>query len=105
MGLAEIRPEWLGANLLLEGIASLSFLPRGSRILFPSGAALAAEGYNPPCTGPGKAVHAVAGTTPQAFVKAATRRRGIVASVERAGEIKAGDAAEVFVPEQWVYAA
>ena len=105
LDLPEMKAEWLGANLLLEGVASLSFLPRGARITFPSGAALAAEGYNPPCIGPGRLVHAAAGPTPQAFVKAAARRRGIVASVERAGEVRAGDVAEIFVPEQWLYPA
>ena len=105
LDLPGVKPEWLGANLVLEGIPALSFLPRGTRIAFPSGAALAAEGYNPPCTGPGKAVHQAAGPSPQAFVKAASRRRGIVASVEKAGLVRAGDAVKVFVPEQWIFSA
>ena len=104
LGLAEIKPEWLGANLVIAGVKNLSFLPRGTRMAFPDGAALAAEGYNPPCIGPGKVVHGAAGTTPQAFIKAAARRRGIVASVERPGLIKPGDAVELHVPEQWLYA-
>ena len=104
LGLPEIQPEWLGANLMVEGIKQLSFLPRGSRIAFPDGAALAAEGYNPPCIGPGKIVHGATGATPQAFIKAASRRRGIVASVERPGTIHAGEDIMVHVPEQWIYA-
>ena len=104
LGLPDILPEWLGANLMIEGIAHMSFLPRGTRIAFPDGAALAAEGYNPPCIGPGKMVQDATGATPQAFIKAATRRRGIVASVERPGMIHAGEDIVVHVPEQWIYA-
>lgn len=104
LDLPEMRPEWLGANLVLDGLADLSFLPRGTRLAFPQGAALAAEGYNPPCIGPGRKVNAHApGITPQAFVKAAARLRGIVASVERPGEVGVGEVVEVHVPEQWVY--
>ena len=104
LGLPDIHPEWLGANLLVEGIKHLSFLPRGTRIAFQSGAALAAEGYNPPCTGPGKVVQGETGTSPQAFIKCASRRRGIVASVERPGTIHAGEKIVMHVPEQWIYA-
>ncbi|RVB08313.1 MAG: molybdenum cofactor sulfurase, partial [Mesorhizobium sp.] len=30
MGLAEIRPEWIGANLVIEGVPNLSMLPAGT---------------------------------------------------------------------------
>ena len=33
MGLAEVRPEWIGANLLLDGIPHLSMLPPGTRMV------------------------------------------------------------------------
>ena len=105
LNLPQIKPEWLGANVVLSGIAYLSFLPRGTRIACASGATLAAEGYNPPCVGPGRKVQNHApGVSPQAFIKAASRRRGIVASVERIGEVRLGDVVEVHVPEQFIYA-
>lgn len=104
LGLPDILPEWLGANLVIEGVKQLSFLPRGTRIACSDGAALAAEGYNPPCIGPGKVVHGATGATPQAFIRCASRRRGIVASVERPGTVHAGEKIVVHVPEQWIYA-
>ena len=105
LGLPELLPQWLGANIVLAGLPDLSFLPRGTRLAFPGGAALAAEGYNRPCLGTGRKVHEAApSVTPQEFVKAASRLRGIVASVERPGEVRAGDSVEVHVPEQWLYA-
>ena len=78
MGLPEIRPEWLGANIVLEGVPRLSFLPAGSRLFFNGGATLAAEGYNAPCSISGAAVAAGAGQGGKLdFVKPATHRRGI----------------------------
>ena len=104
MGLAELRPEWLGANIVAAGLPRLSFLPNGSRLFFAGGAVLIAEGYNKPCGLTGRAVATGAGIgDPLAFVKAASRRRGIVASVERPGRIEAGATVEVAVPEQWIY--
>ncbi len=45
----------LGANLGVERIPEFSRLPKGTKLLFPSGAVLLVEEYNPPCTvmGPG----------------------------------------------------
>lgn len=104
MGLPELLPEWLGANIVLEGLELLSFLPTGTRLFFPDGATIVAEGYNPPCIGPGKVIaDAAAGANPQAFIKAAARRRGIVASVERPGHITTGAEVVVVTPEQWLY--
>ena len=39
----------LGANLCVAGIPDFSRLPRGTRLVFPSGATLMVEAYNPPC--------------------------------------------------------
>ena len=104
MGLAEVKPEWLGANCVVEGLPNFSFLPMGTRLFFPGKAVLAAEGYNKPCTGPGRVIAGAVGTgSPLDFPKAAKYRRGITASVERPGEIAEGDEIEVAVPEQWVW--
>jgi hypothetical protein len=104
MGLPEIRPEWLGANLVIEGLPRLSFLPAGSRLFFEGGGVLAAEGYNAPCSISGTAVAAGAGLSDKlAFVKPATRRRGIVASVERPGRVEVMCEVEITVPDQWMF--
>ncbi|MFT0859753.1 MOSC domain-containing protein [Ancylobacter sp. G4_0304] len=106
LGLEEVRPEWLGANLVVEGIADFTRLPPGTRLHFPGGAALAVEGENAPCRHAGAAV---ADGAPDAggragldlaFVQAAKGLRGLVAWVEREGTLTAGDEISVRVPEQ-----
>jgi hypothetical protein len=106
LGIPAVDPAWLGANLVLEGVADLSMLPRGTRIFFPGFATLAVEDQNVPCRGPGKAIASRHPDRPGldlAFVKAARRLRGLVAWVERAGTIHAGDTVSLRLPEQWVY--
>jgi hypothetical protein len=98
MGLPEIRPEWLGANIALSGLAGLTLLSQGSRIIFPNGTGLICEGENLPCVGPGKVIAAFYGRPElsKAFVKAAFQLRGIVCSVEREGTINLGDLCTIF---------
>ena len=38
MAIAEIRPEWIGANLVLEGVPRLSMLPSGTLLFLPRAA-------------------------------------------------------------------
>ncbi|RXT02758.1 MOSC domain-containing protein [Ammoniphilus sp. CFH 90114] len=97
LGVKEILPEWLGANLLISGIADLTKLRMGSRIMFPSGAVIICEGENPPCIHPGKVIEEKTQQVKIApkFVKAAHQKRGIVCSVERPGEIYENDRVEV----------
>lgn len=92
-----LRPETVGANLCIEGIGELSLLPRGTRLVFPSGAALVVEEYNPPCTDMGAQIAAKYVTrsgeqlTAKQWLKPAHGRRGIVGMVDVAGTISAGD--------------
>jgi len=104
MGLAELRPEWIGANIAVAGIPRLTQLPAGTRLRFP-GAAVVVEGANAPCRIAGKAIarHAGKPDAELAFAKVAAGLRGVVASVERAGVIAAGDAVQVRIPEQRLY--
>src|SRR6478672_8004749 len=41
LGIPEVKPEWLGANLVVDGVERLSMLPRGSRLFFPGDAVVA----------------------------------------------------------------
>ncbi len=106
LGIPEIRPEWLGGNMLVSGIPMLTLLPRGARLFFPDRASLVVEGLNQPCTGPGKVLQgyypAVNGLA-EAFVKTALKRRGIVAWVERPGKIFIGDSFEAVLPDPGEY--
>ena len=110
MGLDEIRPEWIGANLLLDGVPMLSMLPSGTMLFFKGGVTLKIDGQNAPCRVAGRSIaeHARmadgdAGSL--LFPKVSRRLRGLVAWVEKPGVIAAGEEVSVRVPEQWIYRA
>ncbi len=93
----EVKPEWLGANLLLSGIPNLSLLSWDTRLVFSSGAVLSQLRENNPCAGPGKLI-AAAYNQPDLtslFPKAAMHLRGLVATVELPGIIAQGDEVQV----------
>lgn len=108
LGIAEIRPEWIGANLLLSGIPMLSMLPSGTLLFFTGGVTLKVDGQNLPCRTAGNSIAQNAHLPDHdgaalKFVKAARRLRGLVAWVEKPGSIKAGEELSVRLPEQWIY--
>jgi hypothetical protein len=100
-----ITPASLGANITLRGIADFSRLPKGTRLIFPSGATLVIEMYNPPCaemsekiarlhtTHSGEPIHRAA------FSLAARRLRGVVGVIDVPGMIQSGDEVIVSVYE------
>lgn len=99
LGVEQVLPEWLGANIALSGFPELTQLSSGSRILFPSGAGLLCEGENIPYTQPGEIIQSVYKEIPKLttkFVKIAYGRRGIVCVVEP-GKVKTGDSARIVV--------
>jgi len=100
-----LEPEWLGGNMLVEGIARLSLLPPRTLLFFGSGPVLKVEGANAPCRKSGRAIAAHTGRADLefGFVKVAKRRRGLVLWVERPGTIELGDPFEARIPEQWIY--
>jgi len=105
LGVPELRPEWLGANVLVQGLPKLTELPPSTRLYFAQGASLVVAGSNPPCTTPGRVIRDLynrPGLETQ-FPKAALHLRGIVAYVERPGLIAAGDKVQAEVPEQVIY--
>jgi MOSC domain len=110
MGIAEIRPQWIGANLVLEGVRHLSMLPSGTLLFFESGVTVKVDAQNGPCRLSGKSIAEHAGMADATagallFPKVAKRLRGLVAWVEKPGTITPGEAVSVRVPEQWFYRA
>ena len=108
MELPEIRPEWIGANLLLDGVPRLSMLPSGTLLFFAGGTTLKVDGQNKPCRIAGQLIAERAGMADReagalAFPKMAPRLRGLVAWVEKPGRIENGEAVSVRIPEQWIY--
>lgn len=101
LGIPEILPEWLGANLLLAGIPNLTALFPSTRLVFASGAVLRVEQENMPCRGPGKVIEEQTGREGIAglFPQVALHKRGLVASVEKPGLIVEGDLVSAEQPD------
>ena len=110
MGIDRIEPAWIGANLVIDGIPLLSMLPPRTQLFFEGGVTLRIDGDNGPCRIAGASI---AKNFPDmdetslalSFVKAAKRRRGVVAWVEKPGVIRNGEAVTAHVWEQWIYPA
>ena len=101
-----LSPSTLGANLCIEGIPEFSLLPKGTKLLFPSGAVLLIEEYNPPCSDMGAQIVSKYSTrssqalTDQSWLRPASGRRGVVGVIDVPGEIRTGDEVEVRVYEE-----
>lgn len=101
-----LSPETLGANLCLEGIPEFSLLPKGTLLVFPSGAVLSVEEYNPPCTDMGAQIVSKYVTrsseafTSQTWLRPASGRRGVVGMIDVPGQILVGDEVEVRIYQE-----
>ncbi|MBW4022291.1 MAG: MOSC domain-containing protein [Proteobacteria bacterium] len=100
LGIPELDPRLLGANLVLSGFPELSFLPSGTRLQFPSGATIFVTEQNAPCVYPARKLADAHGEPRLAalFPKLALGRRGLVGIVEREGRVATGDAVETLPP-------
>lgn len=101
LGIAPIAWEWLGGNLCFSGLANLTQTAPSTRLKFPSGAVLVVDDENEPCANPGRVVVQELGLPPEVashFVKAAWKKRGLVAWVERPGLIEVGNDVTVLPP-------
>jgi hypothetical protein len=103
MAIPDVKPEWVGANLVTYGIADLTLLPPSSRLQFPSGATIVVDMENEPCRYPAEIIEKHNPQQKVGFVKAAKHKRGITAWVEREGEIRLGDQITVWIPPQRLY--
>ncbi|WP_062231558.1 MOSC domain-containing protein [Aureimonas sp. N4] len=106
LAIPELRPEWIGGNLTLEGIPRLSELPPRTLLFFENGVTIKIDGDNGPCRLSGRSIaqHYPERTDIEFdFVKAAKHKRGLVAWVEKPGSISLGEAFEARLPEQWIY--
>lgn len=90
-------------NIVFDGFASLSQLPRGSLLRFPSGLELIVEEYCAPCLSKGAELAAryrqADGSElgPTAFSKAAKHRRGLLGIVDVAGDAHLNDEVEIVI--------
>jgi hypothetical protein len=108
MHVERIAPEWIGANIVVSGVPHFTLLPPGTRIVFAE-ATIVVEAPNAPCKIAGAAIagHLTPGAAPGgldlAFPAKTKGLRGVVASVERPGTIRAGEPVTVKVPPQTLW--
>jgi hypothetical protein len=101
-----LSPATLGANLCFEGIPDFSLLPKGTLLVFRSGAVLQVEEYNPPCSDMGAQIasrystHSGQPLADNSWLRPASGRRGVVGVIDVPGEIRAGDEVEVRIYEE-----
>jgi hypothetical protein len=121
MKLERVDAGWIGANLVLEGIPDMSFLPPRTLLIFENGVTLRIDGYNAPCRIAGGEIarHTDRTTvisqnvnpgvdwtrtdTALSFTHAAEMKRGLVAWVEREGTIRQDEKVTVRIWPQWIY--
>lgn len=100
IGVPELKPEWLGANLLVSGIPSFTLIPPNTRLLLPSGGGIAIDLENKPCQYPAQLINEVYPGKGTRFPSKGNYLRGVTGWVEREGAIAVGDAIQVHIPAQ-----
>lgn len=104
MGIDQLKPEWLGATLVVNGLANFTHLPPSSRLQSENGTTLVVDMENRPCHLPAKVIDEHLPGKGKAFKTAAKHRRGVTAWVEREGVLSLGDVLRLHIPDQPVWA-
>lgn len=104
MGLDEaVRPEWVGANMVLKGLPKLTEIPPGTRLVFDGGVGLVVDLENAPCHLAAEAIEAHRPGLGMQFPKHARGKRGVTAWVERPGEVTLGERCRPHIPQQRIW--
>lgn len=100
IGLEALDPAWLGASVVVEGIADFSHAPPSSRLQAENGTTLVIDMQNRPCHQPGLTIDRAHPGHGKAFKAAARGLRGVTAWVERPGQLRPGDRLRLHIPDQ-----
>lgn len=100
LGLEACNPEWLGANIVVQGFPDFSFLPPSSRLQADNGTTLIVDMQNHPCHQVAKTIEAVHPGKGIRFKDVAKGRRGVTAWTERPGRLCIGDRLQLHMPGQ-----
>jgi hypothetical protein len=103
MAIPAVKPEWVGANMVLRGIPDLTLLPPSTRLQFPSGAMIVVDAENHPCRYPAEIIERHHPEAKKGFVAAAMHKRGVVGWVEAEGTIRIGDRITIWIPPKRIY--
>lgn len=98
-----INPEWLGANVVVQGIPDFTLVPPSARLVFEDGPGLVIDMENAPCRFPAEKIEAAHPGHGKAFPTKALNLRGVTAWVERPGTLNVGAKARLHVPPQRLY--
>ncbi|MEM1298296.1 MAG: MOSC domain-containing protein [Pseudomonadota bacterium] len=98
-----IRPEWVGANMIVRGIPDFTLVPPNARLIFENNTALTVDMENAPCRYPADKIEEAHPGHGRAFPQKAVNKRGVTVWVERTGSIKVGDRCRLHVPPQRLY--
>ncbi len=104
LGLSEVDPAWLGASIVVSGIADFTHVPPSSRLQGPDGVTLTVDMLNQPCNLVAKTIEDARPGHGKAFKAAAAGRRGVTAWVERPGTLRLGDLVRLHIPAQRAWA-
>ncbi len=106
LDIPELKPDWIGGNLVLDGIPNLTMLPPRTLLFFEGGVTIKIDGDNAPCRLSGRAIASQFDGRQDVelnFPKYAQHLRGLVGWVEKPGTIQKGESFEARIPPQWVY--
>lgn len=103
LGIPAIRPEWVGANMVLRGIPDFTLVPPASRLMFSGGACLTIDTENAPCRYPAEKIEEAHPGHGKSFPLKAKQKRGVTAWVEKPGHIAVGETCRLHVPPQRLY--
>jgi hypothetical protein len=103
MDVPEVKAEWVGANMLLQGVPNLTKLPSLTYLIInwqtKDHTILVVYEENLPCIAPGEVIGSHYGTEKtKLFPKVAMGHRGIVGWVERGGIIRENAPVRILFP-------
>ena len=79
LDIPEIKPEWVGADMILRGIPDFTLIPPSSRLIFDGGVSLTVDMENAPCKYPAEMIEAAYPGHGMAFPATARSKRGVTA--------------------------
>jgi hypothetical protein len=100
LDLNKIDPAWMGASIVVEGIADFTHVPPSARLQGPDGVTLTVDMLNQPCHLVSKTIEGARPGHGKALKTAAAGLRGVTAWVERPGTLRLGDMLVLHIPGQ-----
>lgn len=100
LGLDSFDPRWLGANIVVSGLADFSHIPPSARLQSENKTTLIVDMQNQPCHQIGMTIERDEPGKGKAFKDKAKGKRGVTAWIERPGQLALGDVLRLHIPSQ-----